>query len=136
MATPEEQREYQREWIRRRRDDYFRDKVCEWCGSSEKLELDHLDRSQKIDHRVWSWRAERREAELSKCRPLCRDCHLKRTRLQLSKAPRPHGLNKYRSEKCRCAECCEAHREYWRDRRAARRVLNRPEGPSVEPIAA
>lgn len=33
-------------------------------------------RTQKINHRVWSWAEARREAELAKCQILCHDCHV------------------------------------------------------------
>lgn len=78
-ADKQVQREYQREWMRKRREEYFKDKVCEFCGSSDRLELDHKDRSTKVSHRIWSWSKERREAELAKCRPLCYDCHTRKS---------------------------------------------------------
>jgi hypothetical protein len=52
---------------------------CVRCGSKENLELDHIDPSKKITHRVWSWAPERRKAELVKCQSLCKICHKKKT---------------------------------------------------------
>jgi hypothetical protein len=69
-----------REWFRRRkariRAEFFQDKSCEWCGSRERLELHHKEPELKIDHRIWTWSAARREAEIAKCMVLCHDCHL------------------------------------------------------------
>jgi 5-methylcytosine-specific restriction endonuclease McrA len=72
---PARKREYMREWIARRRAEWFAGKVCALCGSRENLELDHIDPAQKVSHRIWSWSGERRNQELAKCRPLCRSCH-------------------------------------------------------------
>ena len=76
MATKEEQREYQRKWVAKRRADFFADKECIRCGSHEDLELDHVDPSQKISHNIWSWSEHRRLTEIAKCQILCHDCHV------------------------------------------------------------
>src|SRR5262245_53788948 len=74
------QRAYQAQWMRKRRADYLADKACVVCGSTEDLQIDHIDPSQKIDHRIWSWRKERREAELAKCEVLCHRHHIAKTK--------------------------------------------------------
>jgi hypothetical protein len=75
-ADPDAQREYQRVWLARRRDEWFSaNGPCSECGSWENLELHHLDPTQKVSHRVWSWSLARRTAELAKCTSLCRTCH-------------------------------------------------------------
>lgn len=71
----QKQREYQRDWMRRRREEWLAGKVCVDCGSSENIELDHKDPTQKVSHRIWSWAKEKREAEIAKCEPRCRPCH-------------------------------------------------------------
>lgn len=78
------QLEYQRKWMAARRAEYFDGKSCVTCGSTESLELDHIDPTTKVHHAIWSWRAERREAELAKCQPLCRDCHISKSRKEFS----------------------------------------------------
>jgi hypothetical protein len=72
-------REYHRHWIKKRRDEFFADKSCVQCGSLDRLELDHIDPAQKVDHKIWLWAKERREAEIVKCQVLCFDCHCKKT---------------------------------------------------------
>jgi hypothetical protein len=72
---PAVQREYQRKWRQQRHDEYFSDKHCVWCGSVENLQLDHVDRKDKVDHKIWSWSESRRIAELAKCQVLCKPCH-------------------------------------------------------------
>lgn len=52
---------------------------CQSCGSTENLELDHIEPEQKVCHTVWSWAPRRRELELKKCQVLCRACHRKKT---------------------------------------------------------
>jgi 5-methylcytosine-specific restriction endonuclease McrA len=76
-------RQYQRIWKQKRRDAWLQENgPCqnEKCGSWEDLEVDHIDPRDKVDHRVWSWAKERREAELGKCRVLCKKCHKEKTR--------------------------------------------------------
>ena len=73
------QKAYQRQWIAQRRADFFADKICVRCGSSEGLELDHIDPSTKISNNIWSWSQVRREAEIAKCQILCADCHTEKT---------------------------------------------------------
>jgi 5-methylcytosine-specific restriction endonuclease McrA len=81
----EKQRAFQREHSARRyqerRNQWLESKggKCATCGSPHDLEVDHVDPTGKIDHSVWSWSDERRDKELSKCQPLCKSCHLKKT---------------------------------------------------------
>lgn len=72
-------RNYQREWMRRRRAEFFADKVCAACGIDELLELDHVDPDVKVSHKIWSWSEERRAAEIAKCQVLCTECHKMKT---------------------------------------------------------
>ena len=72
---PEAKRRHQRETYHSRRGAWFSDKACARCGSVEDLELDHINQDTKVDHRIWSWSAPRRRAELAKCQALCHRCH-------------------------------------------------------------
>lgn len=84
MPTKEAQREYQRLWMRQRRTEWLEaNGPCVQCGSWDRLEVDHKDRSQKITHAVWSWSKVRREAELVKCQVLCYKCHKAKTSNEL-----------------------------------------------------
>ena len=76
---------YQREWVAKRRADFFKDKKCVQCGSTERLELDHIDRETKESHSIWSWSEVRRLAEIAKCQVLCHECHRLKTRKENSK---------------------------------------------------
>ena len=73
------QREYQRLYVARRRAEFFTDKHCAECGGTKMLEIDHVDASEKVSHKVWSWSASRRQAEQAKCQVLCADCHQDKT---------------------------------------------------------
>lgn len=115
MATKEEQREYQRLWIAARRRSFFSGKVCVTCGSSENLELDHIDRKLKVSHNIWSWKEERRLAEIAKCQTLCYNCHVEKTALENSR-PITHGLSGY-DRFCRCQVCKKAQSERLRSYR-------------------
>lgn len=75
-SDSEKQREYQREWIARRRAEWVKSNgPCADCGTWEDLEIDHVDASTKVTHRVWSWSRRRREEELAKCVVRCGPCH-------------------------------------------------------------
>lgn len=75
-----DKKKYQREWVRKRRNDWFTLKgACAHCGSLDRLCLDHVDPSTKITHLVWSRSKEFRDAELAKCQVLCLKCHIKKT---------------------------------------------------------
>ena len=52
---------------------------CVDCGRAEDLQVDHEDATTKISHKVWSWSAKRRLAELAKCVVRCRPCHTAKT---------------------------------------------------------
>lgn len=107
---PERQREYQREWIASRRRKYLKDKCCLVCGSTKDLELDHIERNNKIDHRIWSWSQERFQEEILKCQILCKEHHREKTTAEIEPG---HGTDsRYTSHiyKCRCVDCKEAHR--------------------------
>lgn len=111
-ATREIQREYQRIWVAKNRADYMTGKSCVICGSTQDLEVDHIDPERKVSHRIWSWSADRRSAELAKCQILCVEHHKQKTRAQ---RPIPeHGtVSRYSSKahKCRCELCRKANRE-------------------------
>jgi 5-methylcytosine-specific restriction endonuclease McrA len=114
MGTREEQREYQRLWIARRRQDWIDEQggKCHSCGSTDRLEVDHIDPSEKSLNptAVWSLAKTnpKRIAELAKCQVLCYDCHLSKTLASIPEVP--HGTHtRYVKYKCRCSDCRAAH---------------------------
>ena len=122
-STPESQRKYQREWLKRRRLEWFeKNGPCKQCGSKNDLQLDHIDPSSKIHHVIWSWSKQRREEELLKCQVLCKKCHHAKS---LADGAFPyeykHGTkNMYEIHKCRC-ELCKA----WRAARQRRYIAKK-----------
>ena len=131
---PDKRREWQREWIARRRREWVtQNGPCGHCGSTENLEVDHIDPSTKTMNStmVWSLSAAKREAELAKCQVLCHDCHLAKTLREKTKLPLPpHGTkarySRHDGNHCRCELCCAAGREYDRQRRARARDQAEP----------
>jgi hypothetical protein len=80
--NPELQRAYQLTWLRKRREAWLKGNgPCVDCGSWGNLEVDHVDASTKVSHRVWSWSLARRTSELSKCVVRCKQCHARKTTL-------------------------------------------------------
>lgn len=97
-----------------RRNEWFKDRSCVYCGSRDKLEVDHINPKTKVTHQVWLWRKEKRELELAKCQALCKPCHLKKT-FTIDFPIVPHGSQtRYGYHKCRCDECKKAHVIYLR----------------------
>lgn len=116
--TREEQRAYQRAWLARRRKAWLEaNGPCARCGSRENLEVDHIDRTQKVSHHIWSWSAVRRDAELAKCQVLCQSCHIQKGREvgdqgSRRSVPKRHGSHRmYVYERCRCDPCRAWKRE-------------------------
>jgi hypothetical protein len=85
-------------------------KSCVICGTTQDLEVDHIDPEMKVAHRIWSWAIPRRNAELAKCQVLCKAHHLEKT---LAQRPTPeHGtISRYTSKihKCRRDLCKRAN---------------------------
>lgn len=101
--TPESRaRAYEK--IKKRRLEWLKTNGPCPCGSWEKLEVDHVDPSQKIHHAVWSWSDISRNRELAKCQVLCSDCHKKKTYEQNYAHLPKHGVIGYRKG-CRCTIC-------------------------------
>ena len=105
-------REYKRKWAAARRAEWMAGKSCIICGTTQSLEVDHIDPEQKVSHRIWTWAIPRRDAELAKCQILCTEHHKEKTKAQ---RPIPeHGtVSRYTSKtnKCRCELCRKANRE-------------------------
>lgn len=103
----EQQKQYQREWMARRRSDWIASQggKCVACDSTDRLEVDHVDPATKAMNptKVWSLSRAKREAELAKCQVLCFDCHKAKS---YPETPIKHGTcGGYQYRKCRCVLC-------------------------------
>lgn len=77
---PELQRKYQREWYKKRRNAWLdKNGPCVDCGTTEHLEVDHVDPLTKVNHSIWSWSEHRRLEELKKCVVRCHSCHKRKS---------------------------------------------------------
>jgi hypothetical protein len=65
--------------LRRRAEWFAANGPCVDCGSWEALQVDHVDPATKVEHRIWSWSRDKREAELEKCVPRCQPCHARKS---------------------------------------------------------
>lgn len=95
---------------------------CVKCGSSERLEIDHIDRTKREYCVSQHWQRPKILAiELPKCQLLCHTCHLKKTKTERFLA-RKHSLGTYRLG-CRCDRCKTAksiaRRKYYLEHREA-----------------
>jgi hypothetical protein len=103
-------KQYARVWMFDRKAAWLKaNGPCRHCGSKEDLQVDHVDPSQKVTHRIWSWSLKRRQAELKKCQVLCRTCHRAKSSLEAFR-PIRHGTTRGYRRGCRCVECLWAIR--------------------------
>lgn len=97
---------------------------CVKCGSTEKLEIDHIDPTTK-EYKIatiWSRRKEIREYELAKCQILCYDCHKEKTIGYSIKDMKCGTVSMYQSRKCRCADCRAANAERSRNNKRLKKL--------------
>lgn len=94
---------------------------CTICGSSERLEFDHIDPTKKEYNIAKVWANDAKVIpELKKCQLLCFEHHLEKTKREqsLSKQKRAHGkVSEYSRYKCRCALCTAAFSAWKKDYR-------------------
>jgi hypothetical protein len=122
VKTREEYNAYMREYNKER---YWKLKAeaherlggkCVKCGSTENLEIDHIDRRTKsIDvTRFCSVSREKFLAELPLCQLLCTDHHKEKT---IAERSVPHGGGLTGKKNCRCELCAPLKNAYARARR-------------------
>lgn len=107
---------------------------CEWCGTKDDLQFDHIDPAEKWFNISENMTANNRvvRAELAKCQLLCRECHIEKTAAERIEAGFTHGTTyAWRNLNCRCEICVVARDEYNAQRRekrrtGARRAYGRP----------
>ena len=117
----EKKKEYQRNRYKKIRQEWIKNNgPCKKCKSQHNLEVDHIDPSNKISHRIWSWSENRRNAELAKCQVLCKKCHANKS-LTENGGKSKHGTANARRNGCSCELCKKYHREYMRKYRLIRR---------------
>jgi len=121
-------KDYER-YKHRRTDWIERNGPCVRCGSSDRLEIDHINREEKLygADRLWGLSPTNPKvvSELAKCQVLCRSCHIEKSieegSFSLGRGNGKvavHGTESmYSNQKCRCKECRVGHNEYMRDYR-------------------
>lgn len=93
---------------------------CVVCGSTQQLEIDHIDRATKsFDLGDWlsvCTPAELKE-ELAKCQLLCHPHHMEKSIRERGQTPAAgrHGLSSYKF--CKCSICTKAHADYCKEYR-------------------
>ena len=116
----EKQRECQRSYNSSRRLRFIKEHggKCVKCGSQKRLEFDHIDRTTKTSHTIWSWSEEHIREELKKCQLLCKACHINKTHAERGDRVLVHGTM-YRGYQrgCKCTACRKANADYEYKRR-------------------
>ena len=82
-------RNYSREYYHKRRNELIKrlGGKCAVCGSTENLEFDHIDADNKIFNigHLLSKSKDEVDIELNKCQLLCKNCHLQKSKKDISK---------------------------------------------------
>ena len=104
----EEKREYQRNWMKKRRENLINNlgNKCSICESQDRLEFHHKDPSIKsfsINSKL-SYNEKELEEELNKCELLCFECHKKKHIRKII-----HGTTTAYGYGCRCDDCRKAN---------------------------
>lgn len=96
---------------------------CVECGSSNNLQLDHIDRKTKEGTvaNIWSYSKEKFWKEVKKCQLLCQPCHIVKGRKFGDVMPATtHGKSTmYDYHRCRCDICVRGkcmRLKNWRER--------------------
>ncbi len=110
---------YMTERYHRRRSEWISSKggKCVQCGTTDKLEIDHIDPLEKTYNigTILSGGSEQKvQDELAKCQVLCYDCHKAKTSNDLGA---PHGGGVSGKKNCTCELCRARKAEYMRERR-------------------
>lgn len=114
-ATPHTERVRRRR--RERRAEYLEGKSCVRCGSTDDLQVDHIDPKMKTMHSsaIWLLSREKREAELAKCQVLCKPCHRAKTTAEQTRPTRHGTPSGYIYKRCRCDACRAWAAAYYQD---------------------
>lgn len=86
--------------------------ICVRCGSTDDLEIDHVERQEKsfnISKVINGTSRSNYLRELAKCQLLCQQCHLNKT---VSETSVPHGGGAAGRRRCTCELCKLRKREY------------------------
>lgn len=122
---PVKSQTYKRLWINKRREVWvaYMGGKCASCGSVERLEFDHIDRStKKYEPRMlWTRKIETILEELMKCQLLCHECHQLKTRMENTKVHEHGSYTLYKTYKCRCQLCKDANAQRVKQQRANKR---------------
>ncbi len=107
---------------------------CIKCGSTERLEFDHIDPNTKEINISALMHAPKAVfmKELLKCQVLCKDCHRKKTTQQLYAQPagEEHGtVSMYKHGKCRCRKCVTAYNKAVRAYKARQKAKQERQKP-------
>jgi len=117
--------EYQKKWTAIRRRIFFADRECEFCGSNEGLEIDHIIPKSKSKRPKFSfnWSLNRIMDEfINHCRILCHRCHVERHASEMRKEI-VHGTLSGYKKGCRCDKCSEVCRRKSKEYRLRKKTM-------------
>ena len=101
--------------------------TCVGCGTTEKLEFDHVFR-ETMDFRIGTallMKLEKLLPELQKCQLLCHSCHIDKTNSEYKRTVvKEHGTaSMYNNRGCRCDKCRKAWNIYLKTKNYYRKSI-------------
>lgn len=100
---------------------------CNRCGTTENLQIDHIDRNLKRFSNFASRDFVKVADEIRNCQLLCEGCHKIKTLEAKDHLRIEHGtVRMYRDQWCRCRRCKAAHNQYLRDEKERELALLHP----------
>lgn len=122
-------KEYHREYYKKRRQEIldYLGGACVVCGTSDSLEVDHINKTEKSFNISKKMSVKNNSTELDKCQLLCQKHHREKTSRENSGFT--HGTRHgYMNHRCTCPKCSAAKRAWYDERNAKRR-----KGPGYGP---
>ena len=107
--------------IEAKREFFEKNPCCVKCGSTDRIELDHIiQKKHPTNSKIWSRSESYRKRELSLCQVLCYSCH--RIKSAWEHRSFKHGRNLYERWGCRCDVCKSAIKEAKQKQRALQKL--------------
>lgn len=95
---------------------------CVQCGSTDDLEIDHIDRTTKSFDISRENSIPKAAQELTKCQLLCKICHKKKS---IAESSVEHGGGVSGKRNCKCRPCVDKKNEYMREWKRKWRARNK-----------
>jgi hypothetical protein len=102
---------------------------CSECGSTNDLEIDHIDPNKKefgLSGKGLDTAWEVILQEVTKCQILCKEHHILKTAQDVFPSHGTMARYRHRKSPCNCQECRDAYNTWRREWRKKRKLVGKP----------